>query len=143
MDPQRRVLSDHVVVIAGDRIAALTPAADWVPQPGDEIIDARGKYILPGFVNSHVHTVQHLGRGLSDDVDILTWLHKRIWPYESNLRADESYISTLLFGLEQIANGVTTVADAGVQHAAATVQAINELGLRAALCHSIIPDNLS
>jgi 5-methylthioadenosine/S-adenosylhomocysteine deaminase len=140
MDAQRRVLRDHVIVIEGDHIIALTSAADWTPQPGDEVVDARGRYILPGFVNSHVHTVQHLGRGLSDDVDILTWLHQRIWPYESNLTAEESYISTLLFGLEQIANGTTTVADAGVQHAAATVQAITELGLRAALCHSIMDE---
>jgi len=140
MDPQRRVLADHVVIIEGDIIAELKPAADWTPQLGDEIVEARGRYVLPGLVNSHVHTVQHLGRGLSDDVDILTWLHKRIWPYESNLIAEESYISTLLFGLEQIANGTTTVADAGVQHAAATVQAVNELGIRAALCHSIMDE---
>lgn len=140
MDPARRVLTDHVLIVENDRIAALTPAADWVAQPQDEIVDVRGRYILPGFVNSHVHTVQHLARGLSDDVDILTWLHDRIWPYESTLAEEDSYLSTLLFGLEQIANGTTTVADAGVQHAAGTVRAVNELGIRAALCHSIMDE---
>jgi 5-methylthioadenosine/S-adenosylhomocysteine deaminase len=140
MDPQRRVLVNHVLVVEGDRIAALTPVADWVPLPGDEIVDGRGRYVLPGLVNSHVHTVQHLARGLSDDVDILTWLHQRIWPYESNLAEEDSYISTLLFGIEQISNGTTTVADAGVQHAGGTVRAVTELGLRASLCHSIMDE---
>ncbi len=140
MDPQRRVLTGHVLVVDGSRIAAITPQSEWIPQPGDDIADVRGRFILPGFVNSHVHTVQHLSRGLSDDVDILTWLHDRIWPYESNLTEEDSYISTLLFGIEQIANGVTTVADAGVQHAGGTVRAINELGIRAALCHSIMDE---
>ncbi len=140
MDPQRRVLVNHVLVVEGDRIAALTPIADWAPQPGDEIVDARGRYVLPGLVNSHVHTVQHLARGLSDDVDILTWLHQRIWPYESTLDEEDSYISTLLFGIEQIANGTTTVADAGVQHAGGAVRAVTELGIRASLCHSIMDE---
>ncbi len=140
MDAQRRVLTDHVLVVEGDRIVAITPQAEWVAQPGDDIVDGRSRYILPGFVNSHVHTVQHLSRGLSDDVDILTWLHDRIWPYESNLTEEDSYISTLLFGIEQIANGTTTVADAGVQHAGGTVRAVNELGIRAALCHSIMDE---
>jgi 5-methylthioadenosine/S-adenosylhomocysteine deaminase len=138
MDPQRRVLPDHTVVTKGDRIEAIVPAAQFKPRPGDEIYNAGGKYVLPGLINSHVHTVQHLGRGLADDVDILTWLHDRIWPYESNLEPEDSYINTLHCGLEQLANGVTTMADAGIHHAEPTVRAVKELGMRATLCYSIM-----
>ena len=49
-----------------------------------------------------VHAVQQLGRGLGDDVTLITWLHDRIWPYESNLTADDVYVSTQLTILEQI-----------------------------------------
>ena len=64
-----------------------------------------GRWFL-GLVNTHVHTSQQLGRGIADDVDLLTWLHDRIWPYESNMTEDDSYISTLLCGIELIHSGV-------------------------------------
>lgn len=60
-----------------------------------------------GFINTHVHTSQQLARGIADDVDLLTWLHGRIWPYESNMTEDDSYISTLLCGIELIHSGVS------------------------------------
>jgi len=138
MDPLRRVLPDHTVVVTGDRITEICPSAEFRLGARDDVYPARGKYVLPGLINSHVHTVQHLGRGLADDVDILTWLHKRIWPYESHLEPEDSYVNTLHCGLEQLANGVTTFADAGIHHAEPTVRAIKELGVRAALCFSIM-----
>jgi 5-methylthioadenosine/S-adenosylhomocysteine deaminase len=136
MDPQRRVLPDHTVAVSGDRIVEISPSPGFRARPGDQVYSARGRYVLPGLINTHVHTVQHLGRGLADDVDILTWLHQRIWPYESNLDEEDSYINTLHCGLEQLANGVTTVADAGIHHPEPTLRALKELGLRATLCYS-------
>lgn len=53
-----------------------------------------------------MHTSQQLGRGIADDVDLLTWLHGRIWPYEANMTEEDSYISTLLCGIELIHSGV-------------------------------------
>lgn len=137
MDPERRVLTNDVLVVEGDRIAGLIPSSGWDSQPDDEVVDVRGRLILPGFVNTHVHTVQQLGRGLADDVNLMTLLHERIFPYESSVTPEDSYVSTLLFGLEQIANGTTTFADSGVQHAEPTVRAISELGIRGAVCLSI------
>lgn len=61
-----------------------------------------------GLINTHVHTSQQLARGIADDVDLLTWLHHRIWPYESNMTEEDSYISTLLCGIELIHSGVST-----------------------------------
>ena len=51
----------------------------------EEVLDLSGKIVMPGLVNTHVHTSQQLARGLADDVDLLTWLHDRIWPYESHM----------------------------------------------------------
>ena len=107
MDPDRRVLTNHVLIVEGDSIKEIVPSSKWAPSPEEDVIDLRGRYILPGLINSHVHVVQQLARGLSDDVDILTWLHDRIWPYESNLHPEDSYINTLMTGVEQIRNGVT------------------------------------
>jgi cytosine/adenosine deaminase-related metal-dependent hydrolase len=62
---------------------------------------------LVGFVNTHVHTSQQLARGIADDVDLMTWLHGRIWPYESHMMEEDSYASTLLCGIELIRSGVS------------------------------------
>lgn len=59
-----------------------------------------------GLINTHVHTSQQLARGIADDVDLLTWLHGRIWPYEATMTEDDSYLSTLLCGIELIHSGV-------------------------------------
>lgn len=61
-----------------------------------------------GLINTHVHTSQQLARGIADDVNLLTWLHGRIWPYESNMTEEDSYLSTLLCGIELIHSGVST-----------------------------------
>ncbi|MBI9047651.1 MAG: amidohydrolase, partial [Anaerolineaceae bacterium] len=70
------------------------------------------------------------------DVDLLTWLRERIWPYESNLTEEDSYISTLLLGIEQIRSGVTCFAEAGGQHVNGMARGIGELGMRSVLCKS-------
>lgn len=63
--------------------------------------------VYVGFINTHVHTSQQLARGIADDVDLITWLHDRIWPYESNMTEEDSYVSTLLCGIELIHSGVS------------------------------------
>ncbi len=138
MNAERRVLDGASVVFDGDTIQSVGPPQSLKPGPGDDVVDLQGKWLLPGFVNSHVHVVQQLARGLADDVDILTWLHKRIWPYESSLSAEEAELSTLMAGIEQIRNGVTSICDAGIHDAPATVRALETLGLRATLCFSIM-----
>lgn len=65
--------------------------------------------LLLGFINTHVHTSQQLARGIADDVDLMTWLHHRIWPYESNMTERDSYLSTLLCGIELIHSGVSVL----------------------------------
>src|SRR4030095_8290415 len=54
------------------------PEESW-----DTIIDARGAYLLPGFVQTHVHLCQTLFRGLADDLPLLDWLKRRVWPLEA------------------------------------------------------------
>ncbi len=138
MDKDRRQFNRGAVLIEGDRIRSIGKSDDLIERlsPKTSRIDLRGRWILPGLVNTHVHTSQQLGRGLGDDIDLLTWLRERIWPYESALTEDDSYISTLLCGLEQIRSGVTAFAEPGGQHVSGMARAVSELGLRAALARS-------
>ncbi|KAM0919155.1 hypothetical protein ACQ4PT_008394 [Festuca glaucescens] len=113
MDGALMVLRNGAIAVVGDRIAAVGPSADVLavaafPRAA-QTLDLAGRILLPGFVNTHVHTLQQLARGIADDVDLLTWLHGRIWPYESHMTKEDSYASTLLCGIELIRSGVKTM----------------------------------
>ncbi|XP_026377293.1 uncharacterized protein LOC113271613 isoform X2 [Papaver somniferum] len=142
MDDQERVFKDGAIVIDGDKIIAINQSSLILKEFGTtghddvEIINLNGKILIPGLINTHVHTSQQLGRGIADDVDLMTWLHKRIWPYESNMTEEDSYISTLLCGIELIHSGVTCFAEAGGQHVSGMARAVELLGLRACLVQS-------
>jgi len=138
MDADRRQFTRGAVLVEGDRIAAVGRSDDLVAAAGPDVerVDLRGRWLLPGLINTHVHTSQHLGRGLGDDVGLLTWLYERIWPYESNMTPEDSYVSTLLCGLEQIRSGVTCIAEPGGQFVDGMARAVTELGLRAQLARS-------
>ncbi|KAI3780110.1 hypothetical protein L2E82_10015 [Cichorium intybus] len=141
MDTELHVFLNGGIVIENDRIIAVGQSSDIIRQyssNSQEIIDLHGQFLLPGFINTHVHTSQQLARGIADDVDLLTWLHHRIWPYESNMTEEDSYISTLLCGIELIHSGVTCFAEAGGQHVSGMAKAVELLGLRACLTESIM-----
>lgn len=135
MDDRRRVLERGAVLVDGDRVAAVGPGAETTAE-GAERIDAAGCLVIPGLINTHVHLSQQLGRGLADDVDLLTWLRDRIWPYESSLTAEDQRIASLLCMAELVRSGVTTFCEAGGQHVDAMGEAVSEAGLRAVLCQS-------
>jgi 5-methylthioadenosine/S-adenosylhomocysteine deaminase len=138
MDAEGKLFTSGAVLVEGKTIEAVGRSADVVPlaNADAEKIDLKGKWILPGLINTHVHTSQQLGRGLGDDVDLLTWLHQRIWPYESSLTEEDSYLSSLLTGIELIRGGVTTFCEAGGQHVNGMGRAVTEMGLKAILCRS-------
>ncbi|GAV90966.1 Amidohydro_1 domain-containing protein [Cephalotus follicularis] len=139
VDPESRIYRNGGIVVEGDKIKAIGQSPDILQHfshLAHQIIDLHAQILLPGFVNSHVHTSQQLARGIADDVDLMTWLHARIWPYESNMTEDDSYISTLLCGIELIHSGVTCFAEAGGQHVSGMARAVELLGLRACLTQS-------
>ena len=137
MDPNKGVYTRGGVIVENDRISQVyhgeAPAGEY-----DEVVNCDGKIIMPSFVNTHVHTSQQLGRGLGDDVNLLTWLHDRIWPYESNMTEDDSYISTLLCCAEQIKAGCTLFAEPGGQFVSGMARGVAEAGIRGKLANSIM-----
>ena len=138
MDAQRRQFNRGALLIEDDRIAAVGQSDELLASCAEDVerIDLRGRWLLPGLINTHVHTSQQLGRGLGDDVSLLVWLHERIWPYESSMTEEDSYVSSLLCGIEQIRSGVTCFAEPGGQFVNGMGRAVSELGLRGILAKS-------
>lgn len=82
----------------------------------DETIDGSDFIILPGFVQSHVHLCQTLFRNLADDLSLLDWLQKKIWPLEGKHTPESLRISARLGLSEMIKGGTTTILDMGTVH---------------------------
>src|SRR6267154_26674 len=118
MDPSRRILEDGFIAVRGDEIVAVGSGASaslrFAPKGIDAKlkIDARGKLILPGFINGHTHVPMTLLRGLKDDVTLDVWLKNYIFPAEAK-NVTEEFVrwGTRLAAAEMIRSGVTTFAD--------------------------------
>jgi 5-methylthioadenosine/S-adenosylhomocysteine deaminase len=76
---------------------------------GYEKIDAKGKVIMPGLINTHQHAAMSLLRGYADDLPLQEWLEKWIWPIEKHMTPHDIYVGALLTAVESIMGGVTTV----------------------------------
>ncbi|OGN93834.1 MAG: hypothetical protein A2Z71_05095 [Chloroflexi bacterium RBG_13_50_21] len=97
----------------------------------DKVIDASGRLVLPGFVQSHIHLCQSLFRGQADDQNLLNWL-VTITTLESHHTPETLYASARLGLAEMIKSGATGVIDMGTLHHQDSVfQAIEESGIRA------------
>src|SRR5882724_8480980 len=113
MDGQRRILEDGAIVVKGDAILALGPRAEIESNyAAPQTISAKGRLVLPGFINGHTHVPMTLFRGLHDDVTLDEWLRKYIFPAEAK-NVTEEFVrwGTRLAAAEQIRSGVTTFAD--------------------------------
>jgi cytosine/adenosine deaminase-related metal-dependent hydrolase len=132
-DPASRVVEADVLV-QGSTIAAIRPRGGRAPslaRPA-RVIDARGAAVIPGFVQAHVHLCQALLRGMADDLPLLEWLRRRIWPLEA-AHDEASLRASAELGLaEMIRAGTTTILDMGtVRHHDAVMAACLESGVRA------------
>ena len=138
MNNNRDVYKSGNILIEDNIIKAVGHFDESIVNENAETYDANGKILMPGLVNTHVHLSQQLGRGISDDVDLLTWLRDRIWPYESSFNYEDSLISSTACCVELIRSGVTTFLESGGQYVDAMVEAVDKTGLRACLAKSVM-----
>jgi 5-methylthioadenosine/S-adenosylhomocysteine deaminase len=125
-DEDHRMYAD--VLIDGNAIQQVSPHID---APADKVIDAHGKLVLPGFVQSHIHLCQSLFRGQADDQSLIQWL-VTITTLESLHTPETLYASARLGLAEMIKSGATGLIDMGTLHHQDSVfQAIEESGMRA------------
>ena len=113
MDGAGRVLTPGAVAVDGRDIAAVdTPAAIAGRFRAADTIDAGGDVVMPGLINTHTHAPMVLYRGLADDLALMDWLQKYIFPAEAKT-VTPAFVraGTQLAALEMIRSGTTTYAD--------------------------------
>jgi 5-methylthioadenosine/S-adenosylhomocysteine deaminase len=139
MDAGGRVLSPGAVAIDGrDIVAVDSPDAVAARFSGRESIDATGQVVMPGLINTHTHAPMVLYRGLADDLALMDWLQKYIFPAEAKTVTPEFVrAGTRLAALEMIRSGTTTYADM-YYFEEEIAKVTREAGLRGVLGQTII-----
>ena len=103
----------------------------------DVRISITGRIVMPGLINAHTHSPMTLLRSLSDDVDLMVFLHERAWPREVRLTSEDVYWGSLLAGIEMLKSGVTTFVDMYFWEED-IARAVADLGIRAVITPGIL-----
>lgn len=129
MDQQDAIVRGDLLIRNG-RIASVGETG----ATADIVIDAVGCAVLPGFVQTHIHLCQTLFRGAADDLSLLDWLKKRVWPTEAAHTVDSIRASARL-GVAELIKGGTTCALTmeTVNHTGEVFRVVDETGFRATI----------
>jgi len=138
-DAAHRVVAPGAVAIAGTDIVDVdSPAAIAAKYTAAETIDAKSEIVLPGLINTHTHAPMVMYRGLADDLALMDWLQKYIFPAEAKTVSPELVrVGTRLAAVEMIESGTSTFADM-YYFEEEIARATFEAGLRGVLGETII-----
>lgn len=134
MDEKESYYPSGTIVIENGRITSV--GADTNIIPGGRVLDMGGKIVIPGFINTHTHSPSPLFRGIADDLTLMDWLKKVLWPAEKNMTGEMAYWGTSLTCLEFLMSGITTFADQYF-FSDYVAQAVKGSGLRGFIAPSI------
>lgn len=139
MDAARRVIEDGAVAVTGGKIVAVGKRSEVLERfAAREVVDARGRAVIPGLVNGHTHIPMVLFRGLGDDLDLNDWLTKYIFPAEAKNVTEEFVRTGTQLGLaEMIRGGTTTYCDM-YYFEDAIAEETERAGVRAVLGETVI-----
>jgi len=127
-------MDEQDAIVRGDLLIrdGLITSVGETGQTADVVIDAGGCAVLPGFVQTHIHLCQTLFRGAADDLPLLDWLKKRVWPMEAAHTAASIKASAKL-GIAELIKGGTTCALTmeTVNHTEEVFKVVEDSGFRA------------
>lgn len=141
----REILTDGAILVTRGRIGAIGSSEELMKatKPDDTIIvNLKHKIVIPGLINTHVHTAQSLLRGLAEELDLHDWLCSAIWPLEASFEGEDGYIAARLTMAEMLLSGTTTFLEVMLTHRAGfdnVVRAVEESGMRACLGKLVKP----
>ncbi len=112
VEPAGVVLQEHALGIRDGQIVFIGPRSAAARLQAREIRELPGQLLAPGLVNAHGHAAMTLFRGLADDLPLMTWLERHIWPAEARW-VSEAFVrdGTDLAIAEQLQGGITCFSD--------------------------------
>jgi 5-methylthioadenosine/S-adenosylhomocysteine deaminase len=136
MNPERDIYYGGAVSLKDGRISAVdkecSPDAE---KTADQVIDCKGKILLPGFVDTHTHLFQNLLKGLGDDMALDKWLATMTFPAAKHLTPEHCYHAARAGLLEGLHSGITCTLDYMYPHnreglSDAVIKAYQDMGVR-------------
>ncbi|MBU3073515.1 putative aminohydrolase SsnA [Clostridium estertheticum] len=145
-DNFKPIIDDGCIAVIENKIVEIGITKDLKNKYSDaEFIDAEGKLIMPGFINTHMHYYSTFARGMASDSPKATKLSEILkglwWRLDKTLTLEDVYYSALVPMIDQVRNGVTTVFDHHASPSAVTgslfkiADAAKEIGIRSNLCY--------
>jgi 5-methylthioadenosine/S-adenosylhomocysteine deaminase len=127
MDRSNSIVHGELLIVDG-KIASVGDSG----HSADLLIDASDCAVIPGFVQTHIHLCQTIFRGAADDLSLIDWLKKRVWPMEAAHSAGSIAASARL-GIAELIKGGTTCALTmeTVNHTSEVFKVVEETGFRA------------
>ncbi len=109
---QREVIEDGALAVLGGRLTAVGATTEIAAQfAASKTIDARGRALFPGLVNTHTHLFQAAVKGLGEDMGVEQWVQAVTFPTAVTMSPEEVYLLSLVSCLEILRSGATTVVD--------------------------------
>ncbi len=140
LDKKNNIIENGAVAINSGKIVAVGEKNKILSELTGQIIDANGKIVMPGFVNTHTHLPMSIFRGIANDITLFDWLNKYIFPMEKNLVNQESVrIGAMLSMAELIHSGVTCFNDM-YYFQDITAQVAIEAGVRGIVAEGLIDE---
>ena len=146
-DADNNFYDNGAVLVKGNVIEDIGNFEDLKAKyPGEEIVDVKGKVIMPGMICAHSHIYSAYARGMAASkptVDFYTVLENLWWALDKKLTTEDVKLNALTTYIESIRNGVTTLIDhhAGpnsVEGSLFTIrEAALETGMRTSLCYEV------
>lgn len=147
MNGKRETLYDYSLAIDKGRILEMGPVVemDQKYQSVEKVLEAKGKIIFPGLVNTHNHLFQTLFKGLGDDKVLSDWLSDMTFPSSIHLTQEDCYTGAMIGTVEGLHSGVTTQLDYMYPHprenlSDGVIKAFKELGVRGILARGYMDD---
>jgi 5-methylthioadenosine/S-adenosylhomocysteine deaminase len=132
-------IEDGAVAIEGNTIMAVGKTVDLVNEYSgvEYVFNAKGKAVLPGFVDAHVHTSNTLIRGEGQDVPEIEWMLKTQAPFGPHYKPEHRLIGSALGVLEAVKSGTTCFGEIGRNMAPAAEKIFVPSGVRANLANTV------
>ena len=144
MNERREILEDASVCVEKDRIVAIGTRAQLRQRfPTAEVVDCKGRIVMPGMVNTHTHLFQTLLKGLGDDMVLKKWFTCMTGPSGVHLTPEDAHVAALHGCVESIRSGVTSLVDFMYVHTRpgmikAVVEAFDATGMRGFACRGFV-----
>ncbi|MBU1004153.1 MAG: amidohydrolase [Proteobacteria bacterium] len=130
-DPARSVIEDAAVAITGGVVTAVGPRVEMESSSAPKSrLDLGPCLVMPGLINAHTHVSMTLLRGLADDLPLMEWLTKNIFPVEQKLTPELVRLGALLGCAEMLRTGTTCFCDMYLMESA-VAEAVHQAGIRA------------